>query len=476
MEANVQSMAAKADLLRVLADQSLSMDEKVRECTTTARRHHMGVASLGRIAQDVTSKALPETDVEGLVKHLVACLGEKDVAALSLKNADEDDIDREADEIEKEDPKVLDTQTGSVQHSTPSLSRNNPETEMPAPGQMETDGREVDTELRPTKESATLHPEETTETASQSVSALNGNEASQPALLAILTEEIKSLRSLFVEFSVEMADREVRYTRTVDTLSRKVVCLEDKVQELQKKLTKTLEIQSSKIGVLTTLVRSQTSPANSSPPASGSPGPSHPTPTTLESNRKQPPPQTANRLETLQPNDSAKKDLAGNETRSLLSETNNASTCASRDPKPQQHTPPSTRQEYSTSSTTDLTAPAWKTLRGQARPPQTQTHSSISQTKKELTGSARLEKAVFFLGGISSDCQLDSVLNYCKERNVRVASCRFLPSRIFGTKSARLCVSAADAQAQGIINGNFWPEHLSIRPWHFTGETVSNGV
>ena len=73
MEPNVQSMAAKADLLRVLADQSLSMDEKVRECTTTARRHHMGVASLGRIAQDVTSKELPETDVEGLVKHLVAC-------------------------------------------------------------------------------------------------------------------------------------------------------------------------------------------------------------------------------------------------------------------------------------------------------------------------------------------------------------------------------------------------------------------
>ena len=71
MESNVQSMAATADLLRVLADQSLSIDEKVRECTTTARRHHMGVASLGRIAQDVTSKALPETDVEGSVKHLV---------------------------------------------------------------------------------------------------------------------------------------------------------------------------------------------------------------------------------------------------------------------------------------------------------------------------------------------------------------------------------------------------------------------
>ena len=168
---------------------------------------------------------LPETDVEGLVKHLVACLGEKDVAALSLKNADEDDIDREADEIEKGDPKVLETQTRSVQHSTPMHSRNNPETEM------ETDRREVDTELRPTKESTALHPEETTETASRSVRTLNGNEASQPALLVLLTEEIKSLRSLFVEFTVEMADREVRYTRTVDTLSKKVVCREEKVQE-----------------------------------------------------------------------------------------------------------------------------------------------------------------------------------------------------------------------------------------------------
>ena len=228
--------------------------------------------------------------------------------------------------------------------------------------------------------------------------------------------------------------------------------------------------------MLKTLVKSHTSPANSSPLASRSPGPNHPTHPTLESNRKQSPPKSANRLETQQPNDSAKKDLAGYETRSLLSETNNASPCASRDPKPKQHTPPSIHQESPTSSTKDQTAPPSKTLRGQARPSQTQSHSSISQTKIELTGSARLEKAVFFLGGISHDCQLDSVLNYWKERNMRVASCRFLPSRVFGTKSARPCVSAADAQAQGTINGNFWPEHLSIRPWYFTGETVSNGV
>ena len=92
------------------------------------------------------------------------------------------------------------------------------------------------------------------------------------------------------------------------------------------------------------------------------------------------------------------------------------------------------------------------------------------ETKKDLTGATRLEKAVFYVGGIAMECRVDSVMNYCLDRNVRVASCRFLPSRIFGTKSARLCVSADDADRQGILADGFWPEHLSVRPWHFEGE------
>ena len=97
------------------------------------------------------------------------------------------------------------------------------------------------------------------------------------------------------------------------------------------------------------------------------------------------------------------------------------------------------------------------------------THS----TKKDLTGATRLTRAVYFVGGIDMECSVDSVKNrdYCEERNVtfivRVASCRFLPSKIFGIKCARLSVSADDADRQGIHTDGFWPEHLSFRPWYF---------
>ena len=92
---NDQSMAAKADLLRVLGDQTLTTDEKVRECTATARRHQWVLPARGILPKtDMTTKELPDTDVEGLVKHPVARRGEKDVEA--FKNAD--DHDRKADE------------------------------------------------------------------------------------------------------------------------------------------------------------------------------------------------------------------------------------------------------------------------------------------------------------------------------------------------------------------------------------------
>ena len=100
-----------------------------------------------------------------------------------------------------------------------------------------------------------------------------------------------------------MADREVRYTRTVnvDTLSRKVVCLKDKVQELRKKMTKTLEIQSSKIGVLTTLVKSHrlalptAVPLQADPPDLTTPLPQHWKATT---NNHHPRPLTDSKLDT----------------------------------------------------------------------------------------------------------------------------------------------------------------------------------
>ena len=45
-----------------------------------------------------------------------------------------------------------------------------------------------------------------------------------------------------------------------------------------------------------------------------------------------------------------------------------------------------------------------------------------------------------------------------------------MPSRRFGTAAARLSVAEPDAEAEGIMNENFWPEHITIRPWTFFGE------
>ena len=180
------------------------------------------------------------------------------------------------------------------------------------------------------------------------------------------------------------------------------------------------------------------------------------------------------------PSNPTKEDQTRKEPPPLPDRANSDTTkpCAARDQQPKQQHLPNRRPDSPTSPDADqaTSASAWKTvaLHGQARHSQTQIHQHQALAKKDLAGTARVQKAVFFLGGISPDCELDSVQKYCKERNVRVASCRFIPTRVFGTKAARLCVSAADAQAQGVNNNNFWPEHMTIRRWNFAGETIQS--
>ena len=61
------------------------------------------------------------------------------------------------------------------------------------------------------------------------------------------------------------------------------------------------------------------------------------------------------------------------------------------------------------------------------------------------------EPCVLFVGGIDVDCDEAARIKYCRSKNVRVSSCRFLRSKLFGTKSARLSVSAEDAEAANIL-------------------------
>ena len=52
---------------------------------------------------------------------------------------------------------------------------------------------------------------------------------------------------------------------------------------------------------------------------------------------------------------------------------------------------------------------------------------------------------------------------YCAQRKWSV----LLVCTIFGTKSARLSVSAEDAEAANILDEEFWPDNITARPWKF---------
>ena len=84
-----------------------------------------------------------------------------------------------------------------------------------------------------------------------------------------------------------------------------------------------------------------------------------------------------------------------------------------------------------------------------------------------LKGTIPIKRCVLFVGGIDIDCDEAALIKYCRSKNVRVSSCRFLKSKLFGTKSARLSVSVEDAEAANILDAEFWPDNITARPWKF---------
>ena len=98
---------------------------------------------------------------------------------------------------------------------------------------------------------------------------------------------------------------------------------------------------------------------------------------------------------------------------------------------------------------------------------------SLGAKKNKLSSrpvSAHTEhvrRVVFYLHGNDPDCTAGDIAQYCADRNIKVSTCRILPSRRFGTSAARLSVAKQDAEREGIMSSNFWPEHIGIRLWAF---------
>ena len=87
---------------------------------------------------------------------------------------------------------------------------------------------------------------------------------------------------------------------------------------------------------------------------------------------------------------------------------------------------------------------------------------------------ATFRELFFISAGISPECTAGHIEKYCAEREIRVSNCRILQTRRFGTRAARLSVAQIDAEKAEMLSENFWPEHISIRPWIFPedGEIV----
>ena len=86
----------------------------------------------------------------------------------------------------------------------------------------------------------------------------------------------------------------------------------------------------------------------------------------------------------------------------------------------------------------------------------------VSQGDKILVGLHVTE--YWMLIGRGRGVGYNRETKYCRSKNVRVSSCRFLKSKLFGTKSARLSVSVEDAEAANILDEEFWPDNITARP------------
>ena len=118
-------------------------------------------------------------------------------------------------------------------------------------------------------------------------------------------------------------------------------------------------------------------------------------------------------------------------------------------------------------NTTSDSTNAWQQVKRRGKKSSRGPSPDSTKRQSELKGATRIKKSVFYISGIDVSCPEDTLVDYCLNRQVRVASCGFLNSKHFGTKSARLVVSAEDAEATNIVNESFWPENIRARPWKF---------
>lgn len=97
----------------------------------------------------------------------------------------------------------------------------------------------------------------------------------------------------------------------------------------------------------------------------------------------------------------------------------------------------------------------------------------FDQNKKphgKLLGAVRVKRSVYFLGGINPECTKEDVQDFCSASSCPVLECKVMPSRRFGTVSARLVIAESNAEKLEALS---WPENCFLRRWKFVEKSNS---
>ena len=442
-------MAAKLALLSTLTDPSIDSETLLPTALDCAREHHMGTQPLTKIWREFSDQPEVSQPKDATVESIVA-----DIVDLFLAKREGTNFGEGEPGESKEPP------------SFPNTNRYEPE---PSYARTDAAGLDVSVDVRASQSSndGTIGIRKNangTRTISQDAET-QANLLPSAEDFNEMTASFRQMRVSFLEFQVEFADQEQRYLRKIQELSRKVDDLTStlnlvrrEAKESEEKLTKKVKDLTSKLGEVSAQMKA---PRPSSPKSSTKDSPKSSTKdrsTQVETSQKRP-------TQVLT------QDHDQTNTPHEISETAEWIVVQPRPRRPAQTAWPSANPNFAPLSDHSATASS-KSFNQQTQPTENQPradNTSIRNNKSQLglKGSNSIKKSVFFIGGLDLETTVEQVSGYCAERQVRVSSCRLLPSKRFGTRAARISVATSDAESAGLLKNEFWPEHISARPWSF---------
>ncbi len=276
-------------------------------------------------------------------------------------------------------------------------------------------------------------------------------------VLPDLVNGFKDLQKSFAQFVTESTDREVRYIRKLNELTTKVHFLESSLQTVRQEASQAEQRLLKKLGDVTSRIGNTTKPQNR---------PDH----------------------LVQAVNNAAPEYLPTQTDTMTTSCTDGPQITTTDPTPLQiNTAPMETMAEKTAEWNCVTSrkqektkknPAAHSTKPNQLPQPTDTSTNNRDQKDKtqrttLSGATPLRRAVFYLRGLSPDSTTEMITNYCTERNIRVSSCRLIPSRRYGITAARLSVVDNDADREGLLKPDFWPTHIVVRPWSFQTQEPS---